>query len=99
MKGLNAIRLALLKIHGLQKDVQAKLSSGLEIEYERIAAVPISLQGYAFQMEIIVKARQAGHSVGEVPIVFVDRLYGQSKLGGAEIAMFVRGLMWLFFTT
>lgn len=56
-------------------------------------------QGYAFQMEIIVKARQAGHEIGEVPIVFVDRLYGQSKLGGAEIAMFVKGLIWLLFTT
>ena len=57
------------------------------------------LQGYAFQMEIIVRARQAGHVVAEVPIVFVDRLYGLSKLGGAEIAMFVKGLLWLFFTT
>jgi len=56
-------------------------------------------KGYAFQMEIIVRARQAGHAVGEVPIVFVDRLYGLSKLGGAEIAMFVKGLLWLFFTT
>ena len=50
-------------------------------------------------MEIIVRARQAGHAVAEVPIVFVDRLYGLSKLGGAEIAMFVKGLLWLFFTT
>ena len=50
-------------------------------------------------MEIIVRARLAGHRVGEVPIVFVDRLYGQSKLGGAEIAMFIKGLLWLFFTT
>jgi dolichol-phosphate mannosyltransferase len=50
-------------------------------------------------MEIIVRARQAGHTVAEVPIVFVDRLYGLSKLGSDEIAMFVKGLLWLFFTT
>lgn len=57
------------------------------------------MQGYAFQMEIIVRARQAGYQVGEVPIVFVDRLYGSSKLGGAEIAMFIKGLFWLLFST
>ena len=57
------------------------------------------LQGYAFQMEIIVRARQAGHRVGEVPIVFVDRLFGRSKLGGAEVAMFIKGLLWLLFST
>ncbi|KAK9836775.1 hypothetical protein WJX74_007773 [Apatococcus lobatus] len=50
-------------------------------------------KGYAFQMEIMVKACQKGHTIGEVPIVFVDRLYGQSKLGGAEIKMFAIGLL------
>lgn len=35
----------------------------------------------------------------QVPIVFVDRLYGVSKLGGAEITQYVKGLLWLFITT
>ncbi len=35
----------------------------------------------------------------QVPIVFVDRLYGVSKLGGAEITQYIKGLLWLFFTT
>lgn len=56
-------------------------------------------RGYAFQMEIMVRARDAGLRVGEVPIVFVDRLYGASKLGGAEIWMFLKGLAWLLVTT
>ena len=56
-------------------------------------------QGYAFQMEIIVRARLAGHAVGEVPIVFVDRVYGKSKLGSAEVYLFAKGLLWLFLTT
>ena len=43
-----------------------------------------------------MRACQAGYRVGEVPIVFVDRLYGQSKLGGAEITQFLKGLLWLF---
>ena len=35
----------------------------------------------------------------QVPIVFVDRMFGASKLGGAEIVMYLRGLLWLFCTT
>ena len=50
-------------------------------------------------MEIAVRAKSLGLRMGEVPIVFVDRLYGQSKLGAKEIAMFLRGLVWLFVTT
>lgn len=56
-------------------------------------------KGYVFQMEILVRARQNGYKVGEVPITFVDRLYGNSKLGGAEIIQFAKNLLYLFFTT
>ena len=34
----------------------------------------------------------------QVPIVFVDRLFGQSKLGGAEIKLFIAGLLRLLVT-
>uniref|UniRef100_A0A8C6SL16 Dolichyl-phosphate mannosyltransferase subunit 1, catalytic n=1 Tax=Neogobius melanostomus TaxID=47308 RepID=A0A8C6SL16_9GOBI len=56
-------------------------------------------KGYVFQMEMIVRARQLSYSVGEVPISFVDRVYGESKLGGNEIVSFVKGLITLFATT
>ncbi|XP_066259584.1 dolichol-phosphate mannosyltransferase subunit 1 [Euwallacea similis] len=56
-------------------------------------------KGYVFQMEMIVRARQKGYSIGEVPISFVDRVYGESKLGGSEIIQFVQGLLYLFATT
>ncbi|KAK3605703.1 hypothetical protein CHS0354_013500 [Potamilus streckersoni] len=56
-------------------------------------------KGYVFQMEMIVRARQFGFSIGEVPISFVDRVYGESKLGGSEIFMFLKGLLYLFATT
>jgi dolichol-phosphate mannosyltransferase len=56
-------------------------------------------KGYAFQMEIVVRAKRMGMTIAEVPIVFVDRVYGASKLGGAEIAMYLKGLANLFFTT
>ncbi|OXA64154.1 dolichol-phosphate mannosyltransferase subunit 1 [Folsomia candida] len=56
-------------------------------------------KGYVFQMEMIVRARQFNYTIGEVPITFVDRVYGQSKLGGSEIVQFVKGLLYLFATT
>ncbi len=55
-------------------------------------------RGYAFQMEIIYRAKKAGYTVGEVPIAFVDRVYGESKLGTSEIVGYLRGLAHLFFT-
>ena len=55
-------------------------------------------KGYVFQMEMIVRARQFGFSVGEVPITFVDRFYGESKLGGSEIISYGIGLLTLFAT-
>jgi dolichol-phosphate mannosyltransferase len=55
--------------------------------------------GYAFQMEIVVLAKKEGFKVSEVPITFVDRLYGESKLGTKEIFLYLKGLVMLFFTT
>lgn len=59
----------------------------------------IQCKGYAFQMEIIVRSKNAGFKVNEVPISFVDRIYGESKLGTKEIVMYIQGLIQLFFTT
>jgi len=71
--------------------------------YERSAIELILPQvgskGYAFQMEILVRAHSAGLKIGEVPIAFVDRIYGESKLGANEIILYLKGLLHLFFTT
>ncbi|XP_022905793.2 dolichol-phosphate mannosyltransferase subunit 1 [Onthophagus taurus] len=56
-------------------------------------------KGYVFQMEMIIRARQFNFTVGEVPITFVDRVYGESKLGGSEIFQFAKALLYLFATT
>lgn len=56
-------------------------------------------KGYVFQMEMLVRARQNNYTIGEVPITFVDRVYGQSKLGGTEIFQFAKNLLYLFATT
>jgi len=56
-------------------------------------------KGYTFQMEMMVRAKAMGCSVREVPISFVDRVYGESKLGGDEIVEYAkvseRGMFWL----
>jgi len=53
-------------------------------------------RGYVFQMEMMVRARALGYSVGEVPITFVDRIYGESKLGADEIVGYAKGVWTLF---
>ena len=58
----------------------------------------VQCKGYAFQMEIILRSKKAGFTVSEVPITFVDRIYGESKLGAKEIVMYAQGLVQLFFT-
>ncbi|KAK2126174.1 nucleotide-diphospho-sugar transferase [Fusarium oxysporum II5] len=54
-------------------------------------------KGYSFQMELMVRAKAMGCTVAEVPISFVDRLYGESKLGGDEIVQYAQGVfnLWL----
>jgi len=54
-------------------------------------------KGYSFQMEMMVRAKAMGFKVAEVPISFVDRVYGESKLGGEEIVEYLKGVgrLWL----
>ncbi|PIO62534.1 glycosyltransferase, group 2 family protein [Teladorsagia circumcincta] len=54
-------------------------------------------KGYVFQMEMMFRASKKGYKIGEVPISFVDRCFGESKLGSQEIIGYVKGLLYLFF--
>ena len=40
-------------------------------------------KGYGFQIELTYRAARAGFRVGQVPIVFPDRVAGESKMSGA----------------
>jgi dolichol-phosphate mannosyltransferase len=42
--------------------------------------------GYAFQVEMAWEAHRRGARIAEVPITFVERRRGQSKMSGAVIA-------------
>mmetsp|Transcript_3156 Transcript_3156/g.4842 ORF Transcript_3156/g.4842 Transcript_3156/m.4842 type:complete len:241 (+) Transcript_3156:222-944(+) len=56
----------------------------------------VKSKGYVFQMEIIIRAEHMGYRIGSVPITFVDRMYGSSKLGPNEIILYLRGLVHLW---
>ncbi|GIZ37439.1 hypothetical protein CKM354_000088500 [Cercospora kikuchii] len=53
-------------------------------------------KGYTFQMEMMVRAKGMGFRVTECPISFVDRVYGESKLGGEEIVEYLKGVLSLW---
>jgi len=54
-------------------------------------------KGYVFQMEMMVRANQFNYTIGEVPITFVDRIFGVSNLDSGEIVGYLKGVMNLFF--
>ena len=56
----------------------------------------VKSRGYVFQMEIIVRAQYFGYTIEEVPITFVDRIFGESKLGAGEILAYLQGLVDIF---
>jgi dolichol-phosphate mannosyltransferase len=47
---------------------------------EKIPLERVESEGYAFQIEMTMRAAKAGFQIGEIPIVFVDRTEGQSKM-------------------
>ena len=55
-------------------------------------------KGYVFQMEMMVRARHHHYTIAEVPIAFVDRVYGQSKCSSNEIVGYLKGLLKLFWS-
>jgi dolichol-phosphate mannosyltransferase len=56
----------------------------------------VQSKGYVFQMELMVLAKSMGYTVAEVPISFVDRVYGESKLGASEIIQYGTGVLSLW---
>jgi dolichol-phosphate mannosyltransferase len=52
---------------------------------ETIVLDRISSRGYAFQIETTYRAQRAGFRIAEVPIVFVDREEGNSKMSRAIV--------------
>ena len=58
---------------------------------EAIDLSQVESNGYAFQIEMSVRAWRKGFHIAEIPIVFVDRTEGQSKMNRA----IVREAIWM----
>lgn len=52
---------------------------------ERLDLDAITPRGYAFQIETTYRVKQAGFKVVEIPITFVDREVGQSKMSRSVV--------------
>lgn len=52
---------------------------------EQIIAKPFHSEGYSFLIEIVYRAKKMGLRLGETPITFVNRQYGQTKVSRTEI--------------
>jgi dolichol-phosphate mannosyltransferase len=88
------LRLAISKIGNLY----ASFALGLKVEdstagyrvYRRSALeqmdfATVKADGYGFQVEMTYRARRAGLTIREVPIVFVDRTLGTSKMSSGIV--------------
>lgn len=65
---------------------------------EVLAAIPLDRvrsNGYAFQIEMSYRAWKKGFRLAEVPIVFVDRVEGQSKMNKRIVREAVWMVWWL----
>jgi len=54
------------------------------------------VRGFSMQMALAVTAKSMGFTIGEVPISFVDRVYGESKLGMSEVTEYAKGVIQLW---
>jgi dolichol-phosphate mannosyltransferase len=52
---------------------------------EQLDLDSLTPRGYAFQIEMTYRAKQAGFKVVEIPITFVDRVVGQSKMSRSVV--------------
>lgn len=86
-KGANLVARILL---GLDvEDVTAGYRAYRRETLEGIDLNSIKSNGYAFQAEMLFRAREGGFRIKETPITFRDRAHGKSKLSRTEIIKFI----------
>jgi dolichol-phosphate mannosyltransferase len=52
---------------------------------ELLVKAPVRARGYSTLVELLVRCQRAGFKVAEVPIRFVDRVHGKSKMSSREM--------------
>jgi dolichol-phosphate mannosyltransferase len=61
----------------------------------RIEFDALRVQGYAFQVALLHAALEQGGRIREVPVDFIDRKCGESKLGVSDILEFLKNVWWI----
>jgi len=49
----------------------------------------LKVRGYSFQMNLLYKAYMNGAKIREIPVEFIDRKYGHTKLGPSDVFEFI----------
>ena len=111
VQGVNVVNWPLRRlILSYGANVYTRLITGLPImdstggfkcfRREVLAAIDldkIKSNGYAFQIEMNFKAWKKGFRIREIPIIFVDRVHGSSKMSGKIVREAVWMVWKLFF--
>lgn len=92
----SAMRFARWLLSLKTKDVTSGFRCFSRRVLERIPLGQIAASGYAFQEEMLFQTERSGFLVMEVPVTFMDRLEGQSKLSGKDIWEFFIVMMRLW---
>ena len=91
--GANMIANILLGLH--MKDVTSGYRCYRKWVIEKINISSITSEGYAFQEEMLYRAKKVNARLGETPILFINRQIGQSKLSKKEILHFFKKIIQL----
>ena len=62
---------------------------------QRIPISDLKVQGYAFQVALLHAAVLQGAIIKEIPVDFIARVHGESKLGLADIVEFIINAWWI----
>lgn len=115
VKGVNVINWPMMRLLlSYYANVYARIVTGLPVRdatggfkcfrrevLERIDLDRVGSNGYAFQIEMSFRAWKLGFNIREIPIVFVDREQGQSKMSKRivrEAIWMVPKLRWMSIT-
>ena len=82
-RGANTYARLLLGIH--VRDATGGYRAYRSTTLRKINLAEVVSQGYCFQIDLALRAIRAGLSVAEVPITFVERTHGSSKMNNAIV--------------
>lgn len=96
-KGANILASTLLgvKVHDMTTGYRCYDRNVLE----KLELDSIKSNGYSFLEEILFYCKKKGFSIGEIPIIFVDRVHGKSKLSKMEMFKFFLTILRLKFVS